>query len=667
MDHGLRQPLRHALGAHYTSEVDIMRVVLPTIVTPFQARIDAAKTQSELHVVMDELSNFKVLDPACGSGNFLYVAYRELKRLEAQTIIKLRSIAAPGTRIPSPQVSVKQIYGLEFDSFGVALAKVTLTLAKELAIRELRELLGDTGLDFDYPLPLDNLEDNIIEGDALFMSWPRVDAIIGNPPFQSKNKITREMGIPYVTKLRDSYPEISGMADYCVYWLRKTHDHLLPGQRAGLVGTNTIRENYSREGGLDYIVWNGGTITNAVSRAIWSGDAAVNVSIVNWIKENVEGEFYLTWQIGDKADSPWYSKIMPFINSSLSPDTDVTQAHTLKTNSNSPMCKQGQTHGHQKFTLTGLEAAKLINDDPSSKEAIFPYLIGVEMITSSPTLPQKFVIDFRGRDIFSAKKYKGLIARIEKNILPDREKKAEAERDKNQKALGQNQRARVNWHHKNFLNQWWLLSYGRLELINELSKIERYVVCVRATKRPIFVFVSSKISPNDSLQVFPVEDDYSFGIIQSEAHWRWYKARCSTLKGEWRYTSNTVFDSFPWPQSPTSQHVRAVASAVVELCALRNKVMKAQGWSLRDLYRTLDTPGKNPLRDAQEKLDVAVRAAYGMKAGEDVLAFLLALNGQLADAETIGKTIMGPGLPAGLNPADYTTTDAVRSLGTSSA
>lgn len=95
--------------------------------------------------------------------------------------------------------------------------------------------------------------------------------------------------------------------------------------------------------------------------------------------------------------------------------------------------------------------------------------------------------------------------------------------------------------------------------------------------------------------------------------------------------------------------------------------MKAQGWSLRDLYRTLDTPGKNPLRDAQEKLDAAVRAAYSMKANEDVLTFLLALNGQLADAEAKGKAIVGPGLPAGLNPADYTTTDAVRPLGAGSA
>ncbi|MHA0036028.1 hypothetical protein ACXXDK_14545 [Deinococcus sp. PESE-38] len=91
--------------------------------------------------------------------------------------------------------------------------------------------------------------------------------------------------------------------------------------------------------------------------------------------------------------------------------------------------------------------------------------------------------------------------------------------------------------------------------------------------------------------------------------------------------------------------------------------MQRQGWSLRDLYRTLDTPGKNPLRDAQERLDVAVRAAYGMPAGADILGFLLTLNEQLAAAEARGETIVGPGLPAGMSAAEFVTADAVRPLG----
>lgn len=658
---------RHALGAHYTSEADIMRVVLPTIVTPFQTRIDAAKTQAELHAIMNELSKFRVLDPACGSGNFLYVAYRELKRLEAQAILKLRSIAAPGTRIPSPQVSVKQIYGLEFDSFGVELAKVTLTLAKELAIRELKELLGDTGLDFDHPLPLDNLDDNIIEGDALFTSWPRVDAIIGNPPFQSKNKLQREMGAAYVKKLRAAYPEMPGRADYCVYWIRKAHQQLAEGQRAGLVGTNTIRQNDSRVGGLDYVVQNGGTITNAVSSQVWSGDAAVHVSIVNWVKGKWDGPKHLSWQVGDHRESPWAGIDLPVINAALSAGTDVTGAKPLKANAQSSACYQGQTHGHKGFLLDGLEAGQMIAVDKKNAEVIFPYLTADELLSSAPPHPSRYVIDLQPRDTFGARAYKLPLARIEREVLPAREGAALEEEKRNAEVLAENPKAKTNKHHRNFLNQWWLLSYGRGELIGKISSLPRYIACGQVTKRPIFEFVASVIRPNAALIVFPLADDYSFGILQSSMHWEWLKSRSSTMKGDYRYTSDTVFDSFPWPQAPTPEQVRAVASAAVELRALRNKVMKAQGWSLRDLYRTLDTPGKNPLRDAQEKLDAAVRAAYSMKANEDVLTFLLALNGQLADAEAKGQTIVGPGLPAGLNPADYTTTDAVRPLGAGSA
>ena len=126
--------------------------------------------------------------------------------------------------------------------------------------------------------------------------------------------------------------------------------------------------------------------------------------------------------------------------------------------------------------------------------------------------------------------------------------------------------------------------------------------------------------------MFPFADDYSFGILQSGIHWAWFKARCSTLKGDFRYTSDTVFDTFPWPQSPTLAQVKAVAEAAVSLRALRREIMAANGWSLRDLYRTLETPGTNRLRDAHAALDSAVRAAYGMKEGEDTLAFLLRLN-----------------------------------------
>lgn len=112
-----------------------------------------------------------------------------------------------------------------------------------------------------------------------------------------------------------------------------------------------------------------------------------------------------------------------------------------------------------------------------------------------------------------------------------------------------------------------------------------------------------------------------------------------------RYTLGSVFDTFPWPQNPTRKQCKAVAEAAVALRALRRETMRKLNYSLRDLYRTLDQPGDNPLRDAHAQLDAAVRAAYGMADAADPLAFLLALNLKLVAKEKAGGKITAPGLP----------------------
>jgi len=222
---------------------------------------------------------------------------------------------------------------------------------------------------------------------------------------------------------------------------------------------------------------------------------------------------------------------------------------------------------------------------------------------------------------------------------------AKKERQRNEEVLKDNPGAKVNRHHQNFLAKWWLLSYSRPELIEKIASLPRYIVCSRVTKRPIFEFIDSRIRPSDALQVFPLPDDYSFGILQSGIHWGWFTARCSTLKGDFRYTSNTVFNSFPFPQSPTLAEIKKVAAAAVKLRQLRRKVMAENQWSLRELYRTLDLPGDNPLRRAQKELDNAVRKAYKMKGKEDILKFLLARNKDVAAREAQGLPVVAPGLP----------------------
>jgi hypothetical protein len=571
---------RHALGAHFTSEADIQKVVIPTIVRPWRGRIEKANTVKELLTLRDQMLEYRVLDPACGSGNFLYVAYRELKRLEVELLDKLRASSKGLAResTSTSLVTTKQFYGLDMDSFAVELARVTLSLAKELVIRETREALEEDqatlGLELEQPLPLDNLDENIKCGDALFEPWPKADAIIGNPPYQAKNNMQREYGPTYVRRVREAYPEISGRADFCVYWYRRAHDELEPEGRAGLVGTNTIRQNYSREGGLDHIVGNGGTITDAVSSQVWSGDAVVHVSIVNWIKGEQSGKKFLSRQVGDNLDSPWESREVERIDSALSFGIDVTGAQALVANSSSSACYQGQTHGHEGFLLDPTEAQNMMSNRVL-QPVIHPYLTTEELIGKFAGLPQRYAIDLNHcDDLFEAMRYGAAFQHIESLVLSDMNKAAQKERETTGRETGPRQ---------SHAQRWWKFWRGRRELIDHLQTKPRYIACGRVTKRPIFEFIASSIHPNDALAVFPLHDDYSFGILQSGPHWAWFTARCSTFKRDWRYTSNTVFDSFPWPQAPTVSQIQTIANAAITLRKLRQHVMKENNWGLRDL------------------------------------------------------------------------------------
>lgn len=658
---------RHEIGAHFTAEKDIMKVVVPTVSRPWEERIAGAKTVEDLLALRKHMLAFKVLDPACGSGNFLYVAYREMVRLEITLLAKIAALLTPKGFKKKVQslslVSPRQFHGMDLDPFAVELAKVTLLFAKKLALDEVMETLDRDQLEIDLhadqPLPLENLDGNIVCTDALFAAWPESDAIIGNPPFQSKNKMAQEFGRAYLNRIRAKYPDIPGRADYCVFWFRRAHDELKAGKRAGLVGTNTIRQNYSREGGLDHVVDTGGEITDAVSSQVWSGDAVVHVSIVNWIKGKHKGKKRLSRQLGDGDDSPWETKFVDHINSALSFETDVTDAKTLAVNADSEACYQGQTHGHKGFLLTRSQAERLIEEEPRYAEVLFPYLTGDELLGERDSLPTRYVIDFGSRDLLEAKDYPKCFEIVEKAVLHSRKESADAEEKRNVEALADNEQGHVTKDHASALAKWWQLFRRRGEMLGEILALDRYIVCVRVTKRPIFEFVSSAIHPNDALMVFPLQDDYSFGILQSGMHWEWFTARCSTLKGDFRYTSNSVFDSFPWPQSPKASAVAAVAKAAVELRELRWALRRKHGLTLRELYRAMELPGKHALTDAHSHLDEAVRSAYGMSKTEDVLKHLLKLNLECASAESRKGRIVGPGVPPSSKQSQVLSGDCV--------
>jgi hypothetical protein len=656
-EHSLDKAERHAYGAHFTSPVDIMKIVGPTIVEPWREQIENATNMSRLRTLLQRMHEYTVLDPACGSGNFLYIAYRELKRLEARIFERFGELskkAAPEQRVFG-FVTAENFYGMDINPFAVELAKVTMMIARKLAIDELHIS--------EHALPLDNLDANFHAGDALIddagnsTPWPKVDAIIGNPPFMGAKRLKPERGSDYVNAVRRAYPDVPGMADYCVYWLRKAHDHLnectptdpLTG-RAGLVGTQNIRNNQSRVGGLDHIVKTG-TIVEAVDNQPWSGEANVHVSIVNWINSHkakvLPGTRRMWFKVepapgtkkprkrGSGPASKEYeldSRLCDSINAALSDETDVTAAPVLAVNAG--VCYTGQYPRHEGFMLTRAEGREMLRGQRRNRKVVWPFLVGGEMLTVGT--PERWVIDFQMMSILDAKGYSLPFAHVEKVVLPYITRKAKTERLNTGRNTGQDQ----NW-----LQTWWRHFRPRPELIGKLGKLHRFIVCSRVTKRPVFVFLSTRIRPGDALSCFALDDDYSFGVLQSNAHWRWFVAKCSKLTERFRYTPESVFDTFPWPQSPCAEQIDAVANAGREVRRVRAEALSDIRGGLRALYRTLELPGKNPLKDAHAALDAAVLNAYGFSSRKDLLAQLLALNLEVARRIEAGEMVVAPGVP----------------------
>lgn len=672
-EHSLGKKARDATGAHYTSAVDIMKVVGPTIVSPWSELIESADTLGRLRELLVRLESFTVLDPACGSGNFLYVAYRELKRLEARIYERMAAeykSVDPRQR-PFGFLGGRNFYGIDINPFAVDIAKVTMMLAHKLSIDELH--ISETAL------PLDNLDENFRAGDALVnpdgsrAPWFKTDVIVGNPPFLGAKLLKPTYGADYVKKVRKAYPEVPGMADYCVHWFRRAHDELKPctaadpvAGRAGLVGTQNVRNNASRVGGLDHIAVTG-TIVDAVDNQPWSGEANVHVSIANWVKTQDEKLLPKKRQLWFKVEPTTSGKKRPrgvgpaskqyeldmrqvaHINSALSDQTDVSGAVALLCNTMPQRCFNGQMLGHAAFLLDERQRAAIVKRDPRSAIVIHPYLNGVDALTDVAL--DRYVLDFESMDQLQAAAFQGAFEWVKTQVLPDREKKAQE---------GKDAQGNIRAHHKAFLARWWQLSFGRPEMLSIIKPMPRYLACAYVTKRPIFVFVSSMVRPSNLIQVFGFADDYSFGILQSSVHWRWFVTKCGKLTERFRYSAESVYDTFPWPQSPPEKQVDEVVRAARELRQVRDKALASMKGGLRALYRTMELPGQNPLKDAQAALDGAVLAAYGFSAEKDILQQVLDLNQQTAAAIIAAKPVTRPGIPASYkNPASLVTADCL--------
>lgn len=599
LEGGLARDKKWQLGAHYTHEVDIQKIVQPTIVRPWRDRIAAIKTHDDAVAAQRELLDYVVLDPACGSGNFLYVAYRELRLIERRVNAreaKLREAegkpAAAGGPVTYPLENIK---GIEYDGFAVELAKVTLWMGHKLAVEEI-------GAD-EATLPLAKL-DGIVNGDALKVEWPRADAIIGNPPFHGAKLLRRVLGDQYVDWLDSEFK--CGLKDYCVYWYRLAHDRLEPGKRAGLVGTNSISQNTARSASLQYIVDNGGVITDAVSSQVWPGDAAVHVSIVNWVKEP-KGELEIRILDGVELGEA--------IAPSLRPDSlAVDKGQVLGANAKRSFI--GPVPGASGYVISEVEALSLLkNHGDLWKDVIRPYLVGEDLTSEPLATPSRWIIDFAARTLEEAGAYSDALAIVRERAKPEKDKvKRTAYRE-----------------------NWWRFSEPIRDMRIALKSLGRYIACAAQAKRIMFAWQDVWTCPSNATVVFAFDDDYSFGVLTSRIHTEWARAQSSTLKSDIRYTPTTAFATFPWPD-PTDEQRAKIGDLAKQIVELRSQICTKNQYGLTKLYNAVDDGAYADFRKLHEDLDKNVAAAYGWpkKVAQDADECnrrLLALNLKIAAGE----------------------------------
>ncbi len=628
---------RHASGAHYTAREDILSVVGPTIVEPWRERIAAATTLTDLRAILTDLAKYRVLDPACGSGNFLYVAFRELYKLETEVLCRIYEFASAQKSQPSwaSNVRTKNFFGIDINPFAVELAKTTLNIAKKIAFEERKatvlELYDQGFLEVDPSLPLDNLDENVVCADALFTEWPEVDAIVGNPPFLGTQKMREELGGDYLASLKVAHPEVAG--DFCGYWFRSAHQHLKRGGRAGLIATSGIRLGRARESTLDYILASGGTIVDAISSKPWPGDAVLHVSVVNWLRGNPDGLRRLV--VHDRVH------LVARIEPHLQLHGSVGDAKSIAANGEGTTL--GVIFGSPDFQVRGEVAAWVANEG-----ALRATASGTDILAGKLEASPSFVVWLAdcASETEAAQRSPTGFDHLARTVRTSIERRLAAPN------------ATSDW--ATWMKRWWRPQKARDDFWEKSAGMARYASCVRVQSRPIFFFISSSFVLNDSLQVFAVDDDYSFGIIQSSLHWAWARAKGGRLEERIRYTSE-VWKTFPWPQDPSESDVLAVAEAARALRATRRRLMDENGWSLRALYQSAEVAGPHPLKDAQAALDAAVDQAYGRPSGQEATEFLLELNLALAEDEAAGIAIQGPGLPSSVNPKDprFRSTDCI--------
>ena len=635
---------RSQLGAHYTSKQDILLIVEPVVIEPLQARWQTVKAetlalaeaaeqqrkgaaysklraqmQDKLYAWLAELSAVRILDPACGSGNFLYLALRRMLDLWREVYVFSAEHGLP-TLLPH-QVHPSQLYGLESNVYAHELASVVVWIGY-------LQWLNDNGIGWPTePIlrKLDNIQhrDAILthdaEGKPIEPAWPEAEFIIGNPPFLGGSKMRSELGDLYVNDLRELYEgRVPGGADLVTYWFERARALLEQHktQAAGLLATQAIRAGSNRIV-LENILKSGG-IFMAWSDRPWVLDGAgVRVSIVGF-----DG--------GNRQSRMLDGHTAAQIHADLTSAANLVEARPLIENRGLGF-KGFEKNGE--FEMTREEAARLLtlgnpNRKPNSA-VLKPWVNGSDITGRNRSM---FIVDFGQLSETEACEFEAPFELIKIRVKPGRMKNNDPRR-------------------KVF---WWRFGRSGGDLVKARRGKKRLIVTPRVAKHRFFVWIEQPCIPDSRLFVFARDDDYFFGVLHSRIHEVWSLATSSRHGdgdegGRPTYNADSCFETFPFPWPPghepkESPLVDAIAEAARELVEKRDAWLNPPDASAEELKRRTPTNLYNArpswLAEAHRTLDAAVFAAYGWPVtltNAELLERLLALNHQRAAAQSKGK------------------------------
>lgn len=615
---------RAQLGAHYTSSDDIMLVVEPVVMRPLRREWAAARAAAEglidagdregayagLQAFRRRLAEAVALDPACGSGNFLYTTLKAFLDLEKEVILFL---AGQGWDGETPQVGPRQMLGLEINHYAAELARTALWIGyiqwhqnNGFPYRR-RPILAS----LDTIKQTDALLRQNDDGETVAAEWPAAEFIIGNPPFLGNKMLRMNLGDDVVDAIYAAYAgQLPKGSDLCCYWFENARRMIAEGKarRAGLLATQGIR---------------GGANRQALQRINQSGRIFMAYPDQPWLQDGVAVR---TAMVGFDDGSETSTELdgQP-VDGRINPDLtatgfDLTTAKPLAANRDIAM--QGFNRVGN-FDVPYEEAQEMLaQPNPHRKpnrEVLKPWRNARDLL-SRPR--GAYTIDF-GNDMTEAE-----ASLYEKPF------------EYLQAARSEGQARRANW---------WRYQLPSNLLRAKLATLPRYLVTGAVSKHHIITWLDGSIMPDHALILFTWSDDYHLGILQSRCHELWALAMGTQLESRPRYTPRTCFEMFPFPE-PTDEQRAAVANAARQLYELRenwlNPVDDAgnPALSAAELKRRTLTNLYNQrpawLAHAHAALDAAVADAYewvGNLSDDAILERLLHLNGERAAGEVAGQ------------------------------